>query len=267
MIQQRLQDALEKNPNIDTIQTNATEFAGDVFIFNRDTYNEINMYAVYKLAQDPYIPIEQIWQEWAENRFGKKAAKKVISALKRTNDIGNLTYYIEGIWVQNHSLISDLPYLENHLLCYSKNMLRWKPDDFRMKALIREVVDNPREHTIEWVVADRQEALRLSDLSLKDIESAKKDLPKAEYKKLKYQLTLQRRFVETSIPHIESFLRYRIQKKTPSAENLEKLEKALKKLEKKGDEVEKIYKEKAVILTAKDIRLYVKQVREALAKI
>ncbi len=146
-------------------------------------------------------------------------------------------------------------------------MITWTPWDFRKRALLTELVDYPREHTIEWVLADRYEALRLNKLSLEDVKSVKNSLPKDEYEKLIHQLTLQRHFVETCVPHIEAFLRYRIQKKTPSSENLEKLEKALKALENKADEVEKLYKEEIPILTAYDIRTYVKQIREAVAKL
>ena len=260
-IQQRLWHALDNNPNIEALSMR---------VFWRNSlfgnFNEINFYALSQLAKNPYMPIEEIWQSWAEKRFGEKASPKVISALKRTNEIGNNIYYIQGIWVQNHSRISDLLYLENHLLCYSQNMLRWKPHDFKMQALIKEVVNNPRENTIEWVLADRYEALRLNKLSLEDIKSVKKSLPKDEYEKLINQFTLQRHYIETCIPHMEAFLRYRIQKVNPSAENMDKLNTALEKLEKKAAEVEKLYKEKIVVLTAKDIRTYVEQVRTAAAK-
>ena len=92
-------------------------------------------------------------------------------------------------------------------------------------------------------------------------------MPAEEYRKLKHQFTLQRHFVESSIPHIEAFLRYWIQRKNPSDENLAKLEKPLSVLEAKAAVVEQVYEEKAFVVTAKAIRSYVNEIREAIAKL
>ena len=63
--------------------------------------------------------------------------------------------------------------------------------------------------------------------------------------------------------HIEAFLRYRIEKRSPSAENRAKLAEALHRLQTLADEVETMYAEQYAILSAEDIRTYVNQVRTA----
>ena len=263
-IQQRLWHALEHNPSFDSLGMRVLWAAGhNVF----GAFNEVNFYALSRLAHDPYLPIERIWGDWAEGRFGREAAPKVICALERSNRIGNLVYYIHGVWVQNHSQISDFPYLESHYIQYAKNVQEWFPQDFRGVALMKELLHAPREHTIEWVLADRQEALRLNQLSLDDVESVKASLPAGEYRKLRDQFTLQRRFIEVSLPHMEAFLRYRIELRAPSAENRRRFAAAIQRLEQEAVAVENEYHEQAFVLTAAQIRKYIRQVSEAMEKL
>ena len=178
---------------------------------------------------------------------------------------GNLTYYFHGMWVQRHSAISDLPYMEAQVLHTGRSMVEWSPENLKARALLEEFMYHPSQHTIDLAVADRVEALRLNQASLDDVEAVKASLPRDEYDKLKSQLLLQRRFVETSIPHIEAFLRYWIERYTPSADNRAKLEKPLAELEKKAAQVEAEYHEEVPILSGKLIRTYISQVREAVA--
>jgi hypothetical protein len=255
-IRQRLVQALDHNPNLTTIAGGGAR---------RDSYNDVNSNAITQPAHDPYMPIEQIWRAWAEKRFGKAAAPKVISALQRTDEVGNLIFYFRGMLTSEHSLTPDVDYLEGQSLHFSRANMEWMPQDFENNFLLKEFQEHPREHIIEVVTADRAEALRLNALSLEDVEAARPDLPSAEYNKLKYQLALQSHWAEESIPHTEAFLRYKIQKWNPSKDNLAKLDKVLQALETKAVEVEKLYQEKVEILTAERNRSYLKQVRAAVA--
>jgi hypothetical protein len=259
-IQARIRHALKNNPSIGALGMRVNWVAGHTLYGNP---NEINWYALSRLARNPETPIEDIWRDWAEKRFGKPAAPKVISSLRRTAQIGNLTYYIRGVWVHSHSAFSDLQYLESHFVHYARSSMQWNPADFRTNARLTELLERPREHTIEWVLGDRQEALRLNRLSLQDVESVRTALPPAEYDKLTFQFTLQRRLIEASIPHIEAFLRYRIEKVHPSADNRRGLEAALTVLDQQATEIEAVYKEQVPILTAAAMRRYVSEVRNA----
>jgi hypothetical protein len=263
-IQQRLWHALKNNPSIDSLGMRVNWASGNTLYGNP---NEVNWYALSRLAKDPDTPVEEIWQGWAEKRFGKAAAPNVISALKRTNEIGNLTYYIRGVWVHNHSAFADLRYLESHFVHYARSSMEWNPADFRTNGLLEELLERPREHTVEWVLADRVEALRLNRLSLDDVDAAKSALAAGEYAKLHGQLTLQRHFIQASMPHIEAFLRLRIEKQNPSGENRRKLETALAALEAKAKEVEAVYKEQTPFLTAAAMRRYAADVRHAVTEL
>jgi hypothetical protein len=261
-IQSRLQDALRHNHGIDCLGMRVQWELGNM-VFG--TFNEVNFYALAQLAKDPYLPIDHVWQEWAERRFGKQAAPRMIEALRRSDQIGKLTFYFRGMWVQRHSRIADLPYLEAQVLHTGRSLIQWCPQNIEDNRLIDEFMYHPSEHTIRIAVADRREALRLNRLSLDDVESVKAVLPAAEYRLAVDQFTLQRQFVETSIPHIEAFLRYWIQRRRPSAENLAKLDATLGALESKADEVQRLYEERRPLFTAQSIRRFVQQVREAVA--
>ena len=261
-IQGRLQDALRRNRGINSVGMRVHWGYGHTLF---GTFNEVNFYALSRLAKDPYLSIDRLWQDWAEKRFGPQAAPKMIEALRRSDQIGKRTFYFRGMWVQQHSRIADLPYLEAQVLHTGRSMIEWCPQNMEDNQLIDEFMHHPYERTIRVAIADRREALRLNRLSMADVESVRAVLPAAEYRLAVDQFTLQRHFVETSIPHIEAFLRYSIQRNTPSAENLAKLEPPLKALENKADEVARLYQEKLPLFNAQSIRTYVRQVREAVA--
>jgi hypothetical protein len=264
-IQARVQHALAHNQNINTLSMRINWMSGSLF----GKPNEINFYALSKLTDDPFTPIEKIWKGWATERFGEKVSDKVISALKRTDDIGRRIFYIEGMWVFNHSSLANLPYLESHVVNYAKCTAELKPWDISGNYRMNELLNYPRENLIREVQAERDEALRLNALSLQDIEDAKKDLKPDDYKLLKEQLTRQRDMARTSKLHLEAFFRYRIEKLNApekGPENREKLDTCLAQMEKMGAEMEKVYGNDFPFLRASLFKEYVGQIRETVAK-
>jgi len=96
------------------------------------------------------------------------------------------------MWLFNHSALPGLAYLESHIFNYAKAVSKLKPDDIMGNYKMNQLLNYPEESLIREVLADRDEALRLNAMSLKDIEDAKKDLSNADYALLKDQLTRQR---------------------------------------------------------------------------
>jgi hypothetical protein len=261
-IQARVQHALSNNHNINTLSMRVNWANGHIF----GKPNEVNFYALSKLAEDPFTPIEQIWKGWAVERFGDKSADKVISALKRTDDIGRTIFFVEGMWIFNHSEFSNLNYLESHAVSYAKATAILKPWDIMGNYKMNELLNYPREQIIHDVLNDKDEALRLNALSLQDIEDAKKTLKHDDYQMLKEQLTRQRDMARASKLHLEAFLRYRIEKLNKlekGAENREKLEACLLLIEKMAIEMDQKYKEEFPFLKGSLLRNYAKQIRDA----
>ncbi len=264
-IHARVQHALSHNHNINTLSMRVNWLSGSLF----GKPNEINFYALSKLAADPFTPIEKIWKGWATERFGEKAADKVISALKRTDDIGRKIFYIDGMWVFNHSSLANLPYIESHVVNYAKCIAQLKPEEIMGNYRLNELLNYPREYLINDVLTDRDEALRLNTMSLQDIEDAAKDLKPDDYKQLKEQLTLQRDMARASKLHLEAFFRYRIEKMNAPEKgdkNRQKLETCLLQMENMGAEMEKTYGNKFIFLKDSLFKEYVTQIREAVSK-
>ncbi len=263
-IQARVQNALSKNQNINTLSMRINWTLGSVF----GKPNEVNFYALSKLATDPFTPIEQIWKGWATERFGEKASDKVISALKRTDNIGKKIFYIDGVWVFNHSAFAPLSYVESHFVNYVKCMSELKSEDIMGNYRMNELMNYPREYLIDGVLADRDEALRLNALSLNDIENTKADLKADDYNMLKTQLTRQRDLASASKLQMEAFFRYRIEKLNApekGEKNRQKLAACLSKIEKMAKDVEQTYGNNFQLLTPALLRDYAKDTRIALA--
>ncbi|MDR0845556.1 MAG: hypothetical protein LBN71_10060 [Tannerella sp.] len=261
-IQARVQHALACNPSINGLNMRVNWEHGSLF----GKPNEINFYALSRLADDPFTPVERIWEDWAVERFGEKSAGKVISALQRTDDIGRRIFYVEGMWVFNHSAFANLSYLESHIVNYAKCTALLKPGDFLGNYKMNELLNYPREYVINEVLADRDEAIRLNALSLQDIEDAKKTLKPEDYQLLKEQLTRQRDMARASKLHLEAFFRYRIEKLNTSGkgpENLKKLETCLLQIVKMADEMDKVYQDGFPFLKGSLLKEYVEQVRTA----
>jgi hypothetical protein len=261
-IQYRLLNALENNKNIESLGMRVFDYFDDGTLFAN--YNEINFIALTRFAENPQTPVEDIWKEWADMRFGEKAAPKIIAALKRTDDIGKKIYYFKGIWVQQHSQIASLEYLEAQVLHTGRAMITWYPDNILDNGLIKDFMYNPTEETIQVAVNDRKDALNMCIQSIQDVESVKNWLQEHEYRKLIDQLNVQEEFVKVTIFHIEAYLRYKIYKNDRTQENYNKLLPVLAKLEELAKEINVIYKGNERLLSGNRILNYVNEIKNAI---
>ena len=264
-IQARVQHALANNTSINTLGMRINWSNGTLF----GKPNEVNFYALSKLADDPFTPVEQIWKGWATERFGAKASDRVIAALRRTDDIARKIFYIYGMWVFNHSSFADLPYAESHIVNYAKTIARLDPGEIIENYRMNELLNYPREYLIREVLADRDEALRLNALSLQDIEAARKDLKPEDYTMLRVQLTRQRDMARASKLHLEALFRYRMEKlgvPESGMGNRRKLSECLNKIDIMGDEMDKVYDSSFPFLKGSLLHTYARQIREAIDK-
>lgn len=260
-IQARVLHALAHNASIDSLGMRVHWESGHLF----GKCCEINFYALARLAQNPDVHMEDVWRDWASERFGEVAAPGVVSALQRTNQIANLSYYMKGVRAQMHSHIADLGYFLSQLLKTGRAQLGWMPWNIRDNHFIHELLEDPREHTIQVVLDDRREALRLLTLSLADIDATRANLRDEDYARLHQELTLQQRFVEMSILHVEACLRYWIQRKSPANENLQYIEHPLQGLRALADALDSGTQPPHPLFTSDKIRALITEIRDSLA--
>ncbi|MBD0778647.1 hypothetical protein HPE56_12660 [Maribacter sp. ANRC-HE7] len=261
-IQTRVQHAIEHNKSIQTLAMR-TYWEDDQTLFNN--YNEINLYALARFAKDPYIDVEEVWTDWAKGKFGEVAAPTMIKVLKRTNDIGNLVYYFKGIWVQEHSKIASLDYMTGQVLHTGKSMINWNPDDIKNNALIEAFVYNPTEEIIKMAIADRKQALAMCQKSIADVASIKKSLSKEEYQKIKVELLIMEDFVKVSLPHIEAYLRYIINRDHPTSQNLVSLSNCLEELKGMALQMDKKYGAENYLISSDTILKFVTDIEQRVA--
>jgi len=163
------------------------------------TPNEINLYAFTKLLKNVNYPVENIWKEWVEKRYGLKPGSEgsslVISALKRTFDIGRKMYYVKGFLIEKGS---DIPEDGKPGSVLSrkkfdvKTISQWNPD----YTAWYDELKSPNEQTLRDIIQEKHEARYLSDMSVGDIEKARSFLKEEDYDDLLSRLKHQRDCVE-----------------------------------------------------------------------
>jgi hypothetical protein len=266
-IAHRVRHALELNPSIGELGMRVMWHYGAVF----GNFNEINLFALAKLAQNRDADIGEIWGEWAAGRFGGgEPAAAAVAALRRTAQICNLIFYVDGAWVFSHSELSDLAYLESHIVNYSKSIIEWNADDFRTKGRLRELVLRPSAYTLAWLLEDRAEAARLAQLSLGEVRTARSSIPQAEYEKLSYQLELLLDIAVMASLHMELFIRYWIAKKNrpaAPADNDERFSRAEGRMLALADAYGEKYGQREPLVSAERMRAYAAEVSEAKSRL
>lgn len=265
-IQYRVQHAMNYNTNITDLGMRVMWQFDNLF----DNYNEINFYALSRFAKDPWVPIEQVWQDWAEERFGKEAAPAIVSALERTQEIGTRLFYVLGCWASNHSVLASLPYIESHTMNFGRALYEWKPMDYVNGGIFREFSRRPREITVKRVLKEKAEALALVKESIEDVKSVAGLLSPDEAARITYQFDLLHDYTKIAADHVEAFIRYWIEKTNPAEavkDNREKLRAALKRLEEHAAFVDDKYGESEPILKAEHINRFINDVKDAVEKL
>jgi len=156
------------------------------------TPNEVNIFAFSKLINDSEESTEELWNEWGTERYGEKAASHVISALKRTFDITNLTFFPLEQWIVNHSKIPSWGYAYSHIT--SRQNAKWSPSPKNESA--RDELLKPTQDTLTRITAEKDLARELSEQSLNDLEKARENLKQEDYEELLAYLELGRDNVE-----------------------------------------------------------------------
>lgn len=70
-----------------------------------DGPNEINLYALKRAAEDPWVDAESIYREYIAEKYGEKALPFIEPAFKKTYDIMTSMVYTLGIHIADHSVI------------------------------------------------------------------------------------------------------------------------------------------------------------------
>ena len=143
-----------------------------------DTPNSANLHAFSYLMHNPGPRIEDVeelgadieafdlglWYTWLHKQYGDKASPYIVSALDRTPRIARLVFYLGGAYFQSASHLPEPSTFEREM---------WPTFLKQYRALGMEV--------LQW---EKEEALRLTRQSLRDIELGRGTLRQEDYTSL-----------------------------------------------------------------------------------
>lgn len=199
------------------------------------TPNEINLYAFSKLTADPGYTVEKIWQEWATKRFGEKAARHVIRAMKHSRPIVDKMLYVKGVYfLQDHTTIPSLDYPENHVKGSSAGFF-----DVRLGDVEKKLIEPDREF-VQEVLAEKDEAIALCEASIEDIERARPLLRDEDYRWLRAFFDKDLIMAKTFRALAGAYFEYKLYR---SGDDRRRLDSALEALDDAADRLSSIYGE------------------------
>jgi hypothetical protein len=143
-----------------------------------ETYNEISLYALHRLADDPFQPTDDLWRRLSSMLYGD-AADQAAAALRLTESTNDLIFRIFGVPVLwDGEKISLMEEAQSRV----KRYLKASSSPTTSQAL-NELLE-PTDKTVDLVRQDKETALWLIGQSVKSAEAASKINPTAELRSL-----------------------------------------------------------------------------------
>jgi len=171
------------------------------------TPNEINIYTLYRLTENPDVCAKDIWRDWTQKRYGIQASPWVAKALRASFDIINKSFFVLEFWITNHSKVPSFGYADGHLS--SRTIAKWKPNKPRYAELEKRL-NHPDAELLERILAEKDEAISLADETLFYLSQARPHLSGEQYDDLFWRLNLLRRVADIWKLHAEAFFGYKI---------------------------------------------------------
>lgn len=152
--------------------------------------SEINLYAHSVLMQKPETSAQAIYDGWNTTRFGLKGepSRRLTEIYRRCTQVAKLQYYTLGFWAPKSqtTLPDSMRSFESSLK--GKSTAQWDP---AAKPLETELL-NPTPDTVQHILRDKAEAVRLAELNLSEIGKLKSALRPADYALFEGQLVYMR---------------------------------------------------------------------------
>lgn len=260
----RLRDGLKKGivgavgrvHNLDRVPR---EYHGASF----STPSEFNIYALSRLLDNPETEVEEIWQQWTSERFGDRAAPYVISALKRTNDIVQKTFFLSGfVFLSDRHPTFMKAETREHIGFGVRFHSQWNP----ALKLLGEPLLHPTEETVIRVTHEKDEAFSLCQKSLSDLEKARAFLKEPDYVALKrsFERALMITRVWRALGRIT--VRYRWMRRANLPEPRRDLAQDGMELSRLADEIEWEYGGEFPLVAPENLRVFWQEVENLLSE-
>ena len=189
-----------------------------------DRPNEFDVVVLSRMMWNPQVDIDSLWISWAHNKYGKKAAPYIVSALKRTEDITQKTFFLQDEYViHQHNQVTDLLHMKNNL-SGPKTQYYWDPSNKILKERLQKI-NHPNEEILAEFIKEKEEAVELANLSLGDMRKAKPYMEAEMFHSLYRSMEIEREAAVLWRYIAEMFFRYLMweQGTGDRVDNLEKL--------------------------------------------
>ena len=191
--------------------------------------HEINLYALSRFMEDPSLSVDEVYRDWAQARYPRDAVPHIVSALKRTQDIGHHGRWHLGLWLVKEigAQWGDYQYYFGHLMLRSR--YKWS-HDLRDKELEWKLYFPDRE-IYNKLLAEKDEVLRQIKASMADLEKAEPYLSPEQMESLREDFAFLLDAGQCSREWTQAYFAQRLYVQEPTAEHRKMAEEALAKLE------------------------------------
>jgi hypothetical protein len=166
--------------------------------------NEFNAWYFGELLWNVEAGTDQALREWAQIRYGPRAADFVASALRKTESITQKTFFALGQTLINyHNMIAPVSFCDNGLWNFA--LSKWDPG----RRALSEAFFHPDEDLIAQTKQEKKEAIELAAQALAEISQTRSRLPELEFQRLRYGFEKLRDTAELWDHLLEVYLRHR----------------------------------------------------------
>ena len=212
------------------------------------TPNEINLYALLHLADNPIADMETVWNDWIHEKYNVKNEKEeFVSILRNSYEAIKLVNFTFGTRMNDHSHLPDFEVLETRLHLYAQAMQIWNPVP-EVRQTIRDLLMTPGAKILRLNREAHEKAMYYIDDALQRLDKISTSLSSTDYADIKKRFTDMRIYSELHFLMYDSYIRILVKRynNTNSAgkdsayqadanalsfnHNIEKLKQALDKL-------------------------------------
>lgn len=230
-----IHDAMESTPNLKRITVRPVWDKQSLL----GSPNEVNLYYLLKMANQPDIDSEDVWTQWIEKKYGivEEISQNVLAAaLRKSYEVVKKVFFEFGVRTNDHSHLPDFAHLESRLFNYGKALVKWCPTP-ENKQNIYDLLIQPGEKILRMHVELHEEAMELIEKALHAVNSLKNQMNMEDYRDITGRYEDMSMWVMLHRDEYEAYIRLLIQRKTPSEKNRAKAEVVMGRL---GDNVKKI---------------------------
>jgi hypothetical protein len=144
-------------------------------------WHHLNIYTIYQLLKDPWRPSRRIYENWAGENFGARAAKPMADILLLADDAlyhGMLTF---GVNLNNHSKFIENPKAPIEGMTKAiKYQIQLQPQLATLFEINSDVADR--------ALAEKDQAIEVVSTMLSILERCEKDFAPDDYRAIKLDL-------------------------------------------------------------------------------